>query len=128
MILALISLLMAGIFKALLDRSSENNLGKNPFWNKGFSWQYKWKWVTLPDGRKIRKERFPLSSTILVAFTDGWHLIQLIMYRFIYLSIAIGITQKLWLVLTLVFLILPIIHSVPFEVVYKNINSWIDIS
>ena len=44
------------------------------FWNPEISWMNKWK-----SGKRENGERFFGSSTIFVAFIDGWHLIKLLM-------------------------------------------------
>ena len=53
----------------------------NPlFWNPAISWRNKWK-----DG-STTKERFFLSSTLLVFTTDAWHLFTLVQYLLIFVS------------------------------------------
>lgn len=41
------------------------------YWNPNTSWRNKWK-----NGDPRQGERFPLSSTALVATTDGWHMLD----------------------------------------------------
>ena len=46
----------------------------NPkFWHVDKSWMNKWDYST-----GVKKEKFPGSSTVFVALTDGWHLAQLL--------------------------------------------------
>ena len=53
----------------------------NPqFWDKNRSWLNKYKRNYTKDGEftvDLKKERFPFSTTQLVCFTDGFHLLRL---------------------------------------------------
>lgn len=73
--------IIAGFAKGLADRITFHwstlfpLIKNNPeFWNHQISWRNKWKY-----GDKANGERFLFSSTLLVAFTDGWHLLQFIL-------------------------------------------------
>ena len=67
---------MAAIFVAVMDKISfhynDSIFSKlnELFWNPKESWRNKWKKGTTD------KERFPLSSTVLVGLTDAWHLFK----------------------------------------------------
>ena len=90
--IGLISIAVSGMCKSLMDLSSEGNLNtKDEYYIKSKSWKHKWKLdstnepivATKTDNKcylGIKRpqyvERFPFSSTILVSFTDFWHLIQ----------------------------------------------------
>ena len=90
------------LFNEFEDRSVRNKWRKNEqFFNTGISWRNKWaldemleplpyvkKWYYFGVNPKY-KERFFLSSTILVGFTDGEHLFQLLKNIFILLAIGI---------------------------------------
>lgn len=130
--LTMIFLALAGIAKGFLDYYADSGI-------KGKEWRNKWKNIhegwTKTDLRRYHwwyfglytpqwhKEKFPFSSTILVAFTDKWHLAQLVMLRFFYLAIAINVTGNLPYILAYSFIIFPIILGIPFEITYtKNKN------
>jgi hypothetical protein len=92
MIFAIILLIIAGISKAVKDRimtgwstSKFKKWGFNrEWWDNQISWRNKWK---LQNGIVSQKEKFPLSSTVLVFVTDAWHCFDLIFM----LSLSIGI-------------------------------------
>ena len=68
----------------------------NPrFWNPDRSWENKY--AAGPDGELIRplQERFPGSSTVFVAFTDAWHLLQAIQYALIRLAVMVLVLPRL---------------------------------
>jgi hypothetical protein len=52
------------------------------YWNMDTSWMYKWK-----GNNPVMGERFWGSSTIFVWLTDGWHLVQFFMIKFIFLAV-----------------------------------------
>jgi hypothetical protein len=91
-VLSIILLILAGISKAVKDRimtgwstSKFKQWGFNrEWWDNQISWRNKWKtdgvWVS-------QKEKFPLSSTVLVFITDAWHCSDLIFI----LSFAVGV-------------------------------------
>jgi hypothetical protein len=68
-------------------------------------------------------ERFPFSTTILVAFTDRWHLAQLIMLRFFYLAVAIGVSNSIWWELLLSFVVFPMVIGVFFDFTYCKLKK-----
>lgn len=135
-----ILIFFSGLIKALLDYSSIDGF-KNPWWNKSASWTNKWK---LKDGNPIPNnkrpfyylfmfkpnyiEKFPYSSTALVAFTDGWHLLQKILYTLIFQSISLLLSAYLNISTDIIetvcsFLILTLIFTISFEVLYKKITT-----
>lgn len=131
--LTMIFLALAGIAKGFLDYYADSGI-------KGQEWVSKWKntnerwskrdlkkhhwWYLGLYTPKFHKEKFPFSSTILVAFTDKWHLAQLMMLRFFYLAIAINVTGNLLSIILYSFIIFPIILGIPFEITYtKNKNK-----
>jgi hypothetical protein len=91
MIFAIILLIIAGISKAVKDRimtgwstSKFKKWGFNrEWWDNQISWRNKWK---IENGIVSQKEKFPLSSTVLVFVTDAWHCFDLIFM----LSLSIG--------------------------------------
>ena len=71
MILSIILFLLSAAFEAVMDFLQFRYTKRNQFWNTELSWMNKWDFSTVP-----RKERFPLSTTVLVFLTDGWHLMK----------------------------------------------------
>ncbi|WP_116108028.1 hypothetical protein [Lewinella sp. IMCC34191] len=65
------------------------------FWDPDISWENKY--ATDTEGELIRplRERFPGSSTIFVATTDAWHLLQAIQYALIRLAIVVLVFPRL---------------------------------
>lgn len=89
MIFPILFLVIAGISEAIMDtlahhfeESIFSQLNPN-YWNPVLSGGNKWL-----DGDKTKGERFFMSSTLLVGFTEGWHLFKMIRT----LSIFIGFT------------------------------------
>ena len=56
---------------------------RDSFWNPVISWKNKWK-----EGLPENGERFFGSSTFLVCFTDGWHLMKEVMISSICISLS----------------------------------------
>lgn len=108
-------LIIAGVSNALMDVSGEN-LFKRPWWNKSTGWRYKYKKQDSSLG-----PAFPLSTTVLVGFTDGWHLFQLIFHSSWQLIISINQDS---IHPALSFIAVKIIFGVVFEIVYKNMKKW----
>lgn len=97
---------IAGCCNGLKDRSSENNLTRwSPWWSKPGGWRNKWEiasngfslipeskkkwyylWIFTPDF----VERFPFSSSLFVFITDGWHLLQMLQFLFIFTAFGIA--------------------------------------
>lgn len=72
--------LLAGMFEAVMDKlqfhyylSIFKNFKNQLFWNPNISWRNKYK-----DGNPAEGEKFFLSKTLLVGFTDAWHLFKLL--------------------------------------------------
>ncbi len=141
MIYAIIILIsLAGFTKALLDYSAIDGFN-NSWWNKTYSWKNKWKlkygevienkkrlpyylWLYKPN----YVEKYPNSSTILVSLTDGWHLLQKILYSFIFLAISLSISQNLEYTRDVIevvcsFIILSLVFTITFEILYKKITT-----
>lgn len=65
----------ASIWKKLadyFDKKGKTNLGA-AFWDNRLAWRNKWK-----EGDPTKGERFFGSSTFLVMFMDGWHVVKAI--------------------------------------------------
>lgn len=135
-------IVLGGITKALMDLSSEGNLGWKPFWffHKADSWKAKWKlqngimpikaekgdnWWYLGIIKPRYKERFPFSSTAFVFTTDFWHLSQGFFLKFILLGVYIykPMFGELWYQKTLEFWMLYAIMLIPFELTYTWLKN-----
>ena len=77
--IAFILFIIAGMCEAVMDtlqfhydksifKRNKNQL----FWDPSFSWKNKYE-----DGDPLKGEKFFLSKTFLVGFTDAWHLFKL---------------------------------------------------
>jgi hypothetical protein len=87
------------------------------FWNPKMSWRNKYKDI---DGDGIGDvfggPRFPRSTTFFVAFTDGWHLIQL---GFLFFITAAIVTYTPTYNLVLDFVLIRIAFFVGFKNTYR---------
>lgn len=136
-ILAIIVIMMVvGFINALKDISAINRFKKD-WWNKGRSWKMKWKindresYPLINEKRPIYYlglykpkyiEKFPYSSTILVSFTDGWHLLQLIQFSILQLTLAVLISEN-FIETLLNFIVIKTVFSIVFELTYKKITK-----
>jgi len=105
-------ILLCALSNAIMDLSSEDKFSKS-WMNKNQSWKNKWK-----NGDKEQGERFFLSSTVLVGFTDLWHFAQLVFHSSWQLAIAIHTDYIL-----LYFVLIKVLFSLSFELIYRNINK-----
>ena len=102
---------LSAFFNALMDLSSEGYF--KGWWDKNTGAENKWKL-----GRKENGEAFPLSSTVLVFLTDGWHLFQFLFHSCWQMAIAIHFPY--WFG---AFWIIKIIFSGIFEQIYSRIKK-----
>lgn len=130
MILAIfIFLFLAGLFKGKLDAAADTGVKSKEWvnkwknvsegWSKEYLKKYHWWYFGLYSPSQ-HLERFPFSSTILVSLTDKWHRAQLIMLRFVYLAVAVALTQNLFFIILLSFVVFPIVVGIPFEIIYTK--------
>lgn len=117
-------LLLAAYFKAKMDALAHSK--SNTFdWEKKYDFtkdgNYNHWWYFGLYKPKF-PERFPFSTTLFVSLTDSWHRNQLFMLRCFYLSIALGLSINIWLILLLTFIIFPIILGSFFEWNYNKIR------
>jgi hypothetical protein len=116
----LISLiLLGGVFKALMDFSSEDRFNHERL-NKTTGSKYKYK------DYDNKTPRFPLSTTALVGFTDGWHFFQLCFYTCWQTVISILFVDyydisKWWIIV--VVLSIKTIQGLSFELVYRMLKD-----
>ena len=91
LIIGLICFILMGISEAVMDTlqfhyfksifsKSKNQL----FWDPVISWRNKYK-----NGDPDQGSRFTFSTTLLVGFTDGWHLFKLLRNLFLFIGILL---------------------------------------
>lgn len=92
MTLTLLFLLLAGFANGLMDmlqfkyaQSVFADLNRLQFWNPTISWKNKYKDYDGGD----RRAKFPFAKTVLVFFTDGWHLLKEIMLSSLAMAIIL---------------------------------------
>ena len=125
-------IVFAGVFNALMDWGSESKFNSS-YWNKNVGWRYKYyykngkfkkystKWYNF--GYKPRyAEKFPLSTTVFVFLTDGWHLLQFLFHST--WQVAISLTVVIngnddWHYKLITFIIIKTIFSASFEIIYR---------
>lgn len=122
--ISLVLMSIAGLMKAIIDTNlfhHEQSIFKGkPFFNSNESWKLKYR-----NGDKAQGDRFFLSSTVLVAFTDSFHLFGMINSFLICAAIVLyspitGIKIKV-LSIIVDFLIIKIVHQSVFHAFY----TWI---
>ena len=136
MLIIIMFTIFIGFINALKDSSALGRFNTD-WWNKNSSWKMKWKidwWnkMPLPNNKKpwyylgmhkpMYIERFPYSSTILVSFTDGWHLLQNIQFSLIFLGKSILLFDSL-LNIVISFIVMKTVFSITFELVYRKIQN-----
>jgi len=117
--ISLVIVIVAGFLNAIMDKlqfhfATSVFADKNPlFWNPAESWKNKWK-----NGDKAQGEKFILSSTVLVSFTDAWHL-----FKSLYLTalVAAVIMYQPMINPLVDFLIIKIAMSGTFELSYSKL-------
>jgi hypothetical protein len=112
--------------------------GTRYFWNPAISWKSKYAmdeehhliavdkqpWYYFGLYRLTYKERFPFSTTALVMFSDGWHLMQFFMLSFFQLAFIFLIHQfqKLkWYYWILLFIGMKVIFGLVFGLFWSNL-------
>jgi len=87
------------------------------FWNPQVSWKNKWK-----NGDINQGEKFPFSSTVLVATTDAYHALRTIDRSMLYGAIIVNLGQKqkwYWYFIDFVFITLT--RNIGFNATYRFI-------
>jgi hypothetical protein len=110
-----------GITKAFSDLMAHDKWATklprftNSFYNNvSITWRNKYK-----DGNVNSGERFPLSTTLLVAFTDGWHLFNMLNQVCLFLLFILLLTSSTSLVVAfLISTAIVIIRTITFHIVY----------
>jgi hypothetical protein len=118
MILSIILFLLSAVFEAVMDFLQFRYTKRNQFWNPQLSWMNKWDFSTVP-----RKERFPLSSTVLVFLTDGWHLMKWCRNRCIdgiVFIVAFGLFN--WWASLLITIAIRVSYGIIFEFIFRKLR------
>lgn len=126
-------LIAAGIFKAVMDLIAHGKLKHlGVFFDPDESWKFKYK-----KGR-IGEQRFPFSTTLLVALTDGWHLFQSLYLNCLFVLFAyissytdiifdfLGLKVNSIITFIITFVVLRFIFGYAFEFSYRRIPSLCD--
>lgn len=127
MVLGVFLVVLAGIFKAVMDKLqfhwhrsvfALNPVRYNPlFWNPTLSWENKYK-----IGTNYKVEKFKFSTTLLVFLTDAWHLAQMSMTLLLFVGISmIGYSSDSFLELLLFVSLARILYGVTFELSFKHL-------
>jgi len=118
MILSIILFLLSAVFEAVMDFLQFRYTKRNQFWNPQLSWMNKWDFSTVP-----RKERFPLSSTVLVFLTDGWHLMKWLRNRCLD-GVMFVLTFELagWWLALIITIAIRTLYGVIFEFIFTKIR------
>jgi len=120
----IVCILLAGCCYAVLSKLTfYNDRDDSSFWGKKSWWRkYRQSAPFLPKKTlyyrlfKIKyREAFPLSTTALVFLTDGYHLVQWFMLKFIFIAVAGGINMT--------FLYIWASFTVGFNVVFTLIKK-----
>ena len=110
--ISLILMVVAGAFNAVMDKiaftfSSSIFKDLNPmFWNVSQSWKNQWKWPLVPFTgwwyfglyKPKYQEHFPYSTTMLVMFTDAWHLAKALMLLCVMLAAVVYVPMFNWFI------------------------------
>ena len=91
LVLGLICFTLMGISEAVMDtlqfhfyKSKFSKFKKQLFWDPIISWKNKYK-----NGDPKKGPKFPLSTTLLVGLTDGWHFFKLLRNLFLFVGILL---------------------------------------
>jgi hypothetical protein len=132
-IIIIISFLFAGLAEGIMDwlqfrlpLQIKNKWVYHQFWDPRKSWGNKWKKIYINTVPTILfgTERFPLSSTILVFLTDGWHLMKWFRNRAMDVAFT-GIICKstdisFWYILLFI-LVLRLFYGLGFYLTFKKL-------
>lgn len=132
MLLSYICIVLWGVFKALSDLSAENSTKLPPYFRKSLKWTEKWDtdylgrlqhntrpawkylWVFTPP----HQEKFLYSSTWLVSFTDGFHLVELLRALSV-VGIILTYEVNIWY---LDFVLIYLLRTISFHFCYNHIK------
>jgi len=125
---SLVMILCASGFNAAMDtlsfRYRESVFAALParyrsWFDPGTSYQNKWR-----DGDRTKGERFPLSSTSLVAVTDAWHFFKFLAILCLFAAVIAPFTLVIrlrWHSWLLIYLAADLLRGIVFEVFFTKI-------
>jgi hypothetical protein len=113
---------VAGICEAVMDKlqfhydiSIFKNFKNQLFWDPSTSWKNKYE-----DGDPLKGERFFLSKTLFVGFTDAWHLFKLFRTLMIFAGIYFLFIPCLSKMECLLFVIIArILYGISFTIFFN---------
>jgi hypothetical protein len=125
MIIIVILLILAGLFKGHMDALADEEIKKNDWPNKyNFTKPTNTKhWWYLGLYKPKYPEKFPFSTTVLVFLTDRWHRSQFFMLRCFYLAIALPLSANLITALVFAFILFPVLLGLFFEISYTQFRK-----
>lgn len=115
MIIIVILITIAAIAEAVMDGLQFYYNGNSTFWNPKLSWVRKYK-----NNNPLQGERWWTSSTITVAFTDGWHFMKWI--RNLALTLIPIVLNPTWKV-TILTISIRILYGLVFTSTLKNLKN-----
>jgi len=133
-IIALVLIIIASLSGAMMDIIQFRYSSKLPSkWNPKNSWKNKWKlnylyspmitlktpWYYFGIYKLEFVERFPYSSTLLVSFTDAWHMFKSIKLNSIFIAFAISMNIP-YIEMVYVFFINRILYGLIFEYTFSK--------
>ena len=125
-LLSILFFILAGVAEGVMDtlqfhyhNSKFQNFKNHLFWDPYHSWRNKYQ-----NGDPNKGERFPFSTTLLVGFTDAWHLFKLFRNLFIFMAVFAlmlfcGKSIGTSLLVTAIFRIL---FGFAFTIIYKKMG------
>jgi hypothetical protein len=129
-IVAILLIVLGAIAKSIMDiiahkfRMSifnDKSRFKENFWNPKHSWKNKW---TYNHKEKTLRERFPLSSTVLVFTTDAWHFFQALSYNPLAIALyLLGILVGMCNPSLTIYVVVPVIALGLFKVIFQLFYS-----
>lgn len=128
MLISIVCWILAAICNSVMDTLAHHyptsifTKYDEQFWNPKISWQNKYK-----GGQKILGPAFFLSTGILVAFTDGWHLFKSSMIVLLGVAVvtfpytySICIFKDVFLNITAWLIILGVLWNSTFSIFYNK--------
>ena len=113
--MTIIFLFVSAVSKAIMDCAAIGALTWGAYWNEQIAWCNKWSECVSGT------EAFPLSSSVLVFVTSGWHLAQFFMLNTMFGAI---VTYKPFFKSKLLdFAALSIGYKIIFEITYRLLRG-----
>lgn len=113
--MTILLLIIAAVAKSVSDCARSGKIS-GAFWDENIAWKNKWK-----NGDPAQGERFFGSSTVFVAFTSGFHLMQLVYLNAFFAALVLY--SKIVSPLA-DFFIFGVAFRLIFELSYRGIEKW----